>query len=84
MSEPLRIAMAGLGRMGRVHARNLLDIAKQGFCEVVALVDADRERLTSFSSGTRMRSATLHLRRGIGRCESLPVDLYRNTDGEAP
>ena len=49
MSEPLRIAMAGLGRMGRVHARNLLDIAKQGACEVVALVDADRERMVSFA-----------------------------------
>lgn len=41
--------MAGLGRMGHVHARNLLEIAKQGSCEVVALVDVDRERLTAFA-----------------------------------
>ena len=50
MTEPLKIAMAGLGRMGQVHARNLLDIAKEtGLCEVVALVDSDTDRLHSFA-----------------------------------
>src|SRR4051812_5403282 len=50
MTEPLRIAMAGLGRMGQVHARNLLEIAKEtGCCEVVALVDTNTDRLHGFA-----------------------------------
>ena len=29
MSEPLKIAVAGLGRMGWVHARNIVEIARE-------------------------------------------------------
>ena len=51
MSEPLKIAVAGLGRMGWVHARNIVEIAREtGACELVALVDADRARLERFAA----------------------------------
>jgi myo-inositol 2-dehydrogenase/D-chiro-inositol 1-dehydrogenase len=49
MSDPLKIAIAGLGRMGCVHAHNVVEMAREtGSCEVVALVDSDRGRLESF------------------------------------
>lgn len=47
MSQPLKLAVAGLGRMGRVHAYNAVELAKTGVCEVVALVDGNRERAES-------------------------------------
>jgi predicted dehydrogenase len=51
MPEPLKIAVAGLGRMGWVHARHIVEIAKEtGSCEISALVDSDRGRLESFAS----------------------------------
>ena len=51
MSEPLKIAIAGLGRMGWVHARNIVEIAEEtGACELVALVDADRSRIEKFAA----------------------------------
>jgi predicted dehydrogenase len=41
----LRVAVAGLGRMGTVHALHLQELAlENGECEVAALVDADWER----------------------------------------
>lgn len=54
MTEPLKIAMAGLGRMGQVHARNLLGVST---CEVVALVDSDRGRLQSFAEQNGFQGA---------------------------
>jgi predicted dehydrogenase len=51
MPEPLKLAIAGLGRMGWVHARNIVEIAGEtGNCEVAALVDSDRSRLESFAT----------------------------------
>ena len=45
MSEPLKLAIAGLGRMGWVHARNILEMSAQdGNCRIVALVDSNRDR----------------------------------------
>jgi myo-inositol 2-dehydrogenase/D-chiro-inositol 1-dehydrogenase len=49
MPEPLKIAVAGLGRMGRVHAQNVLAIAETGACQLAALVDGDAERLHKFA-----------------------------------
>lgn len=46
----MKIALAGLGRMGWVHARNLVGLARDtGHCEVVGLVDADRDRAQRFA-----------------------------------
>ena len=50
MTAPLKIAMAGLGRIGEVHARNLLRISREtGACEVVALVDSNSDRVRRFA-----------------------------------
>jgi predicted dehydrogenase len=60
MSEPLKIAMAGIGRMGQVHARNLLSLAREsGSCHVVALVDSDRDRLERFAQETGFTGSIL-------------------------
>jgi myo-inositol 2-dehydrogenase/D-chiro-inositol 1-dehydrogenase len=56
MQEGLRVAMAGLGRMGWVHARNLLELERQGACEVVALVDVDLSRARRFAEESRSRA----------------------------
>src|SRR5258708_10723176 len=42
MSEPLKVAVAGLGRMGVIHALHLQELARDtGTCTVAALADAD-------------------------------------------
>ncbi|MEZ5356138.1 MAG: Gfo/Idh/MocA family oxidoreductase [Bryobacteraceae bacterium] len=49
MGHPLRIAIAGLGRMGAVHARNLLQLQRtEGVCEIAALVETDESRARRF------------------------------------
>lgn len=50
-SEPLRIAIAGLGRMGWVHASNVHDLSREtGACRIAALVDLDLEKARRFAS----------------------------------
>lgn len=45
MSEPLKLAVAGLGRMGTVHALHALELAHEtSACEVVAFADLDVSR----------------------------------------
>src|SRR5579872_2951468 len=45
MTEPLRIAVVGVGRMGPIHALHVHDIAKEsGRCVLSAVVDADIAR----------------------------------------
>ncbi|MGA2738736.1 MAG: Gfo/Idh/MocA family oxidoreductase [Bryobacteraceae bacterium] len=45
MTGPLKVAVAGLGRMGAVHALHLCELAREGVpCSLAALVDLDRER----------------------------------------
>ncbi len=45
MSKPLKVAVAGLGRMGTVHALHLHELSREtGGCELAALVDIDTER----------------------------------------
>lgn len=45
MSEPLRLAVAGLGRMGTVHALHALELAGETrACQVVAFADLDVSR----------------------------------------
>jgi predicted dehydrogenase len=45
MPKPLRIALAGLGRMGAIHALHVQEIARElGSCELAALADLDTDR----------------------------------------
>ena len=49
MSQPLKIAVAGLGRMGSVHALHLQELAYEtGACELAALAELDIERARHF------------------------------------
>src|SRR5581483_8572623 len=48
MARPLKIAVAGLGRMGQVHALHVHELARDtGTCELAAVADLNRERASS-------------------------------------
>lgn len=50
MSEPLKIAVAGLGRMGWIHARHVVETMREtGTCTLAAVVDASAERRQAFA-----------------------------------
>ncbi|MBV9406285.1 MAG: Gfo/Idh/MocA family oxidoreductase [Acidobacteriaceae bacterium] len=45
MSNPLRVAVAGLGRMGQIHALHVHELAREtGTCRLAALADLDTSR----------------------------------------
>src|SRR5260370_6498977 len=45
MSEPLKVAVAGLGRMGVIHALHAHELAREtGACTLAALADLDTAR----------------------------------------
>ena len=45
MPEKLKVAVAGVGRMGQIHALHVLELAQEtGCCELAALVDLDGDR----------------------------------------
>ena len=49
MSQPLKLAVAGLGRMGAIHALHAHELARDtGTCQLVALADLDTERARRF------------------------------------
>src|SRR5437763_11140897 len=51
MGEVLKVAVAGLGRMGKVHALHLHELARETHeCKLVALADLDIERARRFSA----------------------------------
>ncbi|HTM49653.1 MAG TPA: Gfo/Idh/MocA family oxidoreductase [Bryobacteraceae bacterium] len=51
MSEPLKLAIVGVGRMGAIHALHAFELSREtGSCEVVALVDSDVERVRRYAS----------------------------------
>ncbi len=53
----MRVAVAGLGRMGTVHALHLQELAREsGICELAALADVDRERARRFSADVGCRA----------------------------
>src|SRR3954452_23091709 len=53
MSRTLKLAVAGLGRMGSVHARNVLELAAEGSpCHLAAVADANPDRIESFRRET--------------------------------
>ncbi len=52
MSELLKVAVAGLGRMGTVHALHLHELAREGHgCELTAIAELDLERARAFNAG---------------------------------
>lgn len=56
MSKPLKVAVAGIGRMGAVHALHVHELARDtGECELAALVDADTERSRRFAGEAGLR-----------------------------
>jgi predicted dehydrogenase len=45
MPEPLKIAVAGLGRMGQIHALHAAELARETQnCELAGLADLDQDR----------------------------------------
>jgi predicted dehydrogenase len=44
MSKPVKVAVAGLGRMGIIHALHVWELARENACELVALADATPDR----------------------------------------
>jgi myo-inositol 2-dehydrogenase/D-chiro-inositol 1-dehydrogenase len=51
MAEPLKIAVAGVGRMGAVHALHVHELARERqTCQLAAIADPDTERVTGFLS----------------------------------
>ncbi|MCC7348125.1 MAG: Gfo/Idh/MocA family oxidoreductase [Variibacter sp.] len=57
MTEPVAVALAGLGRMGRVHARHLFELEAAGCCRVAALVDSDPARAAAAAAHAGSRAA---------------------------
>lgn len=50
MSQPLKVAVAGLGRMGRIHALHVHELAREtGLCELSAVAELDRDRALQFT-----------------------------------
>ncbi len=51
MAETLKIAVAGLGRMGAIHALHVHELARDtGTCQLVALAEPDSDRASHFLS----------------------------------
>ncbi|MBV9083421.1 MAG: Gfo/Idh/MocA family oxidoreductase [Acidobacteriaceae bacterium] len=51
MPEPLKVGVAGLGRMGAIHALHVHELAKEtGTCELAAVAELDPERARAFFS----------------------------------
>ncbi len=50
MNEPLKLAVAGLGRMGWIHAQHAVQLAKEtGTCTLAGVADANPERRQRFT-----------------------------------
>ena len=55
MAEKLKVAVAGLGRMGAIHALHAHELARDlQTCQLVALAEPDVERARRFLAGTGM------------------------------
>lgn len=85
MSEPLKVAVAGLGRMGAVHALHVHELAADtGLCELAALADVDVERARRFADGAGLRIpifGSIEELAKAGACEAVvivtPTDNHR-------
>jgi myo-inositol 2-dehydrogenase / D-chiro-inositol 1-dehydrogenase len=52
MAEPLRIAVAGVGRMGAIHALHVHELARDtGCCQLAAIAEPDADRARNFLNG---------------------------------
>lgn len=58
MSNPVDIGIIGIGRMGWVHARHLLELEREGACRLAAVVDIDTAKTRRFSSETGCSART--------------------------
>jgi myo-inositol 2-dehydrogenase/D-chiro-inositol 1-dehydrogenase len=57
MAEPLKIAVAGVGRMGAVHALHIHELARDTqTCQLAAIADPDTERARRFLSSTGLEA----------------------------
>lgn len=53
MAEPLKVAVAGLGRMGAIHALHVHELARDTqTCQLIAVAEPDMERARRFLSET--------------------------------
>jgi len=58
MTKPIKLGIAGLGRMGWVHAGHALELEREtGACQVAALADADVGRARRFASEAGINAA---------------------------
>ena len=85
MREPLRVAIAGLGRMGAVHALHLHELARDTqTCRLAALADIDPDRIRRFNAeiGQQIPGfASLEDLATAGACDAVvivtPTDNHR-------
>jgi len=73
MTQPLDLAIVGVGRMGAVHARHLLELDREdNLCRLRAIVDQDETRLKAVAAsldfqGPLFTSLDEYLRAGLCR-----------------
>lgn len=61
MDQPLKLGIIGIGRMGWVHARHLLELEREtGACRLAAVVDIDAEKTRRFAAETGCSAAVFH------------------------
>ena len=60
MSKPLKIAVAGLGRMGVIHALHVIELQREtGCCQLTALVDSDTARAKNWAAENQVSAPVL-------------------------
>jgi myo-inositol 2-dehydrogenase/D-chiro-inositol 1-dehydrogenase len=61
VNQPLDFGIVGIGRMGWVHARHLLELEREtGSCRLCAVVDRDAARLKRFANELEYKGRTFH------------------------
>ena len=61
MPEPLKIAVAGVGRMGAIHALHVHELARdKGCCELAAIAEPDGARARAFLDATGLNIPVFH------------------------
>ena len=55
--SPLNLAVAGLGRMGVIHALHVLELEREtGTCRLAALVDSDTARAKQWAADNQVNA----------------------------
>jgi myo-inositol 2-dehydrogenase/D-chiro-inositol 1-dehydrogenase len=86
MSEPLKVAVIGVGRMGHVHALHVQELANEiGTCTLAAIVDLDLERARRCADDLREKIPVFSsiqelLASGVSQASVLvtPTDQHRH------